>query len=187
MASDRLGQRRGVEGLFQQGGKEHAGFGLLADLFGIGAQQQHRLAGHAWVQADLAGEVQTAAIGQPGVDDEKVVDIGLGLQQGAGLGQAGGVVHRTDQALEHGNGAQCADRVVIKQQAALVEERRFRRGGGDVRVGSSDLGQYQWQPHFDAGAVCVGWQLQSATQRLGHAPDDQQAQARAVAVVHGAR
>ena len=86
------GQRRGVEGLFQQGGKEHAGFGLLADLFGIGAQQQHRLAGHAWVQADLAGEVQTAAIGQPGVDDEEVVDIGLSLQQGAGLGQAGGPI-----------------------------------------------------------------------------------------------
>ena len=37
VASDRLGQRGGVEGLFQQGGKEHAGFGLLADLFGIGA------------------------------------------------------------------------------------------------------------------------------------------------------
>lgn len=63
VASDRLGQRRGVEGLFQQGCKEHARFGLLADLFGIGTQQQHRLAGHAWVQADLAGEVQTAAIG----------------------------------------------------------------------------------------------------------------------------
>ena len=97
------------------------------------------------------------------------------------------MVHRTDQAFEHGHGAQCADRVVIKQQAALVEDRRFRRGGGDVRVGSSDLGQYQWQPYFDAGAVCVGWQLQSATQRLGHAPDDQHAQARAVAVVHGVR
>ena len=63
MASDCLGQCRGVEGLFQQGCKERAGFGLLADLLGIGAQQQHRLAGHAWVQADLAGEVQTAAIG----------------------------------------------------------------------------------------------------------------------------
>lgn len=140
MASDRLGQRRGVEGLFQQGGKEHAGFGLLADLFGIGTQQQHRLAGHAWVQADLAGEVQTAAIGQPGVDDEEVVEIGLGLQQGAGLGQAGGVVHRTDQALEHGHGAQCADRVVIKQQAALVEERCFRRGAGMFVSGAAISG-----------------------------------------------
>ena len=187
MASDRLGQRRGVEGLFQQGGKEHAGFGLLADLFGIGAQQQHRLAGHAWVQADLAGEVQTAAIGQPGVDDEEVVDIGLGLQQGTGLGQAGGMVYRTDQAFEHGHGAQCTDRVVVDKQAALIEERGFRRVCRAVRVEGRDLGQYQWQPYFDAGAVCVGWQLQSATQCLGHAPHDQQAQARAVAVVHGVR
>jgi len=98
-----------------------------------------------------------AAIGQPGIDDEEVVDIGLGLEQGTGLGQAGGVVHRTDQALKHGNGAQCADRVVIKQQAALVEERGFRRVCRAVRVRCGDLGQYQWQPYFDAGAVCVSW------------------------------
>ena len=97
------------------------------------------------------------------------------------------MVHRTDQAFEHGHGAQCADRVVIKQQAALVEDRGFRRVYRAVRVRGGNFGQYQWQPHFDAGTVCVGWQLQSATQRLGHAPDDQHAQARAVAVVHGVR